>query len=141
MHFYRPKKLSQEPKKKASRQNPVKPPVIASGWKLDYDSDLDVKSQQRNPQGPLTSVLTRRVPDGKVRRSALLSGDLFIELKVYNVDDIKTIAPLDRWEKALVNLKLQVDSDSHEIKEITKLLKKCKERFVGDAVFYAEKRK
>jgi hypothetical protein len=73
-----------------------------------------------------------------VRRTSQLSGDLFLELKLYNVNDIKSVPPKDRWEKALVNLKIQLDSNSPGVFNINKALKLCNEHFTEEGVFYRD---
>ncbi|XP_063835974.1 uncharacterized protein LOC135085149 [Ostrinia nubilalis] len=78
-----------------------------SGWKLDLDDDADVESSRaRSQPGRLQSVLTRRVADGVLRRTASLPGDLFVELRLYNADEIRAVQPKDGWEKANLLLEL-----------------------------------
>lgn len=110
----------------------------ASGWIIDSDSEDETfrqRAEHKSGAAGLQSTLIRSVPGGKVRRVSQLPGDLFLELKLYNVADIKTIAAKDRWEKALVNLKIQVDSNSPEVSIINKALKLCREHFIEEGVF------
>ncbi|XP_073950571.1 uncharacterized protein isoform X2 [Choristoneura fumiferana] len=108
----------------------------SSGWVICSDSeDESFCAEQKSV---LQSTLIRQVPGGKVRRTSQLSGDLFVELKLYNVADIKSIDPKDRWEKALVNLKIQIDSNSPVVSNINETLKLCREYFIKDGVFYRD---
>lgn len=107
----------------------------SSGFALDSDSDFFCA--EKHSAGP-RSVLTRQVPGGKVCRYGQLSGELFVDLKLYNVADIASITSKDRWEKALVCLKIQVDPNSPEVSYIKKVLKICKEHFTDEGTFYRE---
>lgn len=109
---------------------------VSSGWALDDDSE-DNFCIEKHSAG-LWSLLKRQVPGGKVCRYGQLSGDLYIDLKLYNVADIASIALKDRWEKALINLKIQVDSNSPEVSHIKQVLKICKEHFTEEGKFYRE---
>jgi hypothetical protein len=108
----------------------------SSGWALDDDSDNDFCAEKHG--AGLRSVLRRKVPGGSVYRYGQLSGDLYLDLKLYNVADIASIASKGRWEKALVNLKIQVDSNSPEVSHIKNVLKICKEHFTEEGTFYRE---
>lgn len=88
----------------------------------------------------LTSALTRRVADGVLRRTAQLPGDLFVELRLYNTNDIRGLDPKVRWEKALVALKYQLSADSQEVVQLHKFLKNCKDKFTDEGTFYADKK-
>lgn len=124
----------------AKNQSVSKPKSIAKNTRI-WESTEDVKGQRRAESNKeLSSVLTRRVPGGRVRRIASLTGDMFLELKLYNVDDIKNVSALDRWEKALISLKFQVDSDSPILDNVNKVLKRCKEEFSAEGTFYADKK-
>lgn len=126
------------------RKKPKAPAAnaVASAWSvLTSDSEEEGAIRRAANSTPLTSVLTRRVPDGVVRRLQNLRGDHFIELKLYKVEDINKVAPLDRWEKAIVNLKLQIDGNAAEVTLINKFLKLCKERFTAEGTFYSDKKR
>lgn len=75
-----------------------------------------------------------------MRRTASLTGDLFIELKLYNVTDIQSVPSLARWEKALVNFKCRVDSNSDIVDGINKILKLCKDDFTEEGTFIPDKK-
>lgn len=109
---------------------------VSSGWAFDNESDDNFCAEKQ--AAGLRSVLQRRVPGGKVCRYGQLSGDLFVDLKLYNVADISSIAPINRWEKALVSLKIQVDSNSPEVSYIKNALKICKKHFTEEGTFYHE---
>lgn len=125
--------------KTAPKRKPRQPRSAKSGWSLFSDSEDEVEHPHRTTESVLPSVLTRRVPDGTVRRTAQLHGDLYIELKLYNTKDIKNVDPLKRWEKALVNLKFQTNNNSSETESITKFIKLCREHFPTDGTFFSNK--
>lgn len=117
-------------------------PESKPGWFSNWGDEEDVEAQRRaSTANALTSVLTRRVPGGYVRRAASLPGDLFIELKLFNVDDIQNVSSQTRWEKALINFKYRVDSNSAVVDGINKILKLCKEDFTEEATFFPDKSK
>lgn len=108
-----------------------------ANWRL-FDSDSEEESAARPPQ-QLRSSYTKRVADGVVRRSAVLEGGLYLDLKLYQVDDIKNIHPLKRHEKAVLALRFQADPDSPELTALQQLLQRCKRRFEEDGYFIADK--
>ncbi|XP_063837195.1 uncharacterized protein LOC135086390 [Ostrinia nubilalis] len=107
----------------------------ASGWKLDLDDDADVESSRaRSQPGRLQSVLTRRVADGVLRRTASLPGDLFVELRLYNADEIRAVQPKDRWEKAVLSLKYQSSSNAEHLDLLRQFVTRAREAFEEDGM-------
>lgn len=97
--------------------------------------------QRKRPIEKLTSSLTRRVADGTLRQVAELSGEFFVELKIYNTADICDVDPRQRWEKAVATLRMQLTPDSPEWDITKKLFAKGKNKFEEEATFYADKNK
>lgn len=112
-----------------------------SGWELDSESDENDNVTRKPATPTLQSVLTRRVADGVLRRTANLTGDVFIEIKVYNSNDILTVPPKDRWERALISLKYQGKSDCLELNQLKQVLNLCKRQFKNEGTFFADKKK
>lgn len=122
-----------EAKRKAPRQHKAK----RSSWRV-FDSDSEEEGTARPPQ-QLRSSYSKRVADGVVRRTAQLEGGLFLDLKLYQVDDIKNVHPLKRHEKAVLALKFRGEPDSPELAALQQLLQRCKAKFVEDGYFYGDK--
>lgn len=103
---------------------------------LSEDEELPTASPQ---QGCLSSSLTNKVANGAVRRVADIEGDYFVELRVYHSRDA-TVRNEDRWKKALLALKLQIDGDSVEWQHLQQFTKAAKRKFRdAEAKFYSDK--
>lgn len=106
-------------------------------WRaLDSESEDDVICKE--PQ--LRSSYSKRVADGVVRRSVQLEGDLYLDLKLYQVADIKDVDPRKRYEKAVLALKYQANFDSPQLGLLRQLLKHCKSSFTEEGFFFADKK-
>ncbi|XP_063830909.1 uncharacterized protein LOC135080155 [Ostrinia nubilalis] len=113
----------------------------ADGWELELDDEEDVEaSRARAAPGRLQSVLTRRVADGNLRSTASLPGDLFVELRLYNAKDIRSVAPKDRWEKSVLALKYQTDSDAEEVNLLRQFIKRARAEFVEEGTFFPNRK-
>ncbi|RVE42695.1 hypothetical protein evm_012662 [Chilo suppressalis] len=143
-----PKRTIQAVKKAPKRKAVERPSVEkrtrpAAGWKLDFDDEAEEieASRVRKPANRFQSVLTRRVADGCLRRTASLPGDLFVELRLYNTKDIKCVDPKDRWQRAVLSLKYQTDSEADELELLRQFIKRARREFVEDGTFFADKNK
>ncbi|XP_047997338.1 uncharacterized protein LOC125234959 [Leguminivora glycinivorella] len=134
--------LDEEDKTKSTTTKSKKEtPDCKPGWFSNWGDEGHVEAQRRaSAANSLSSVLIRRVPGGYVRRTASLTGDLFIDLKLYNVVDIQNVPSEARWEKALVNFKYRVDSVSDIVDGINKILKRCKDDFTDEGTFFPDKK-
>ncbi|XP_047983972.1 uncharacterized protein LOC125224598 [Leguminivora glycinivorella] len=134
--------LDEEDKTKSTTTKSKKEtPDCKPGWFSNWGDEGHVEAQRRaSAANSLSSVLIRRVPGGYVRRTASLTGDLFIDLKLYNVVDIQNVPSEARWEKALVNFKYRVDSVSDIVDRINKILKRCKDDFTDEGTFFPDKK-
>lgn len=74
-----------------------------------------------------------------MRRSGYLPGELYLDLKIYQVADIKNVHPLKRWEKAVLALKLQGDHESPEFAALRQLLKRSKLKFPEEGMFFNDR--
>lgn len=116
-------------------------PECKPGWFSNWGDEEDIEAQRlASTTNSLTSVLIRRVPGGSVRRTASFTGDLFIDLKLYNIEDIQSVPSEARWQKALINLKYRVDSNSDIVDGINKILKVCKDGFTEEGTFFPDKK-
>lgn len=105
-----------------------------------FDSESEDEALAKQPQ-QLASSYSKRVADGVVRRTAKLEGGLYLDLKLYQVEDILHVHPLKRHEKAVLALRLQADHDSPELTALQDLLRRCKKRFTEDGLFFKDNNK
>lgn len=83
----------------------------------------------------LKSVLWRRVAGGLLKRSEDLEGNLFVELRVYNKADIINVKAHQRYWKAAVNLRYQVDDSAPELDALHTFIKLAKAKFTHEGTF------
>jgi hypothetical protein len=101
------------------------------------------KSLAQNYSEPdqLGSSITQRVADGMTRRAVDLEGAFFLELRVYNTDDIRSELAVEKWKKALLAVKAQIDTDSLQWEYLQKLTKHLKTLFDDADVKYFHNKK
>lgn len=89
---------------------------------------------------PLDSSLTSKVANGCVRRSASLSGAYYVEVRAYTTSDALKTPPLDRYKKALLTAKVQLNTGTAEWHDLQKLMRSIKKLFEDrEPVFYSNK--
>lgn len=135
-HRRKPQKEVKPPAKRKVQQSAAAKKTEES-WRA-FDSESEDETICKEAQ--LKSSYSKRVADGVVRRSIQLEGDLYLDLKLYQVADIKKIDPRKRYEKAVLALKFQADFDSPELGVLRQLLKSCKRSFTEEGVFFADKK-
>ncbi|KAL4710107.1 hypothetical protein ACJJTC_016509 [Scirpophaga incertulas] len=115
----------------------------AAGWNLNLGDEAEEieASRARKPGNVLQSVLTRRVADGCLRRTAKLSGDLFVELRLYNTKEIKCVEPRDRWQQSVLSLKYQTDSGADELDFLRQFIQRARGKFLKEGTFFVDKKK
>lgn len=88
----------------------------------------------------LGSSLTTKVANGVVRRAADFQGAYYVEVRVYSTSDALKSPPEQRYKKALVTLKAQLNTESREWRDLQKFMKNTKLLF-GDTepMFYSNK--
>ncbi|KAI8428758.1 hypothetical protein MSG28_007439 [Choristoneura fumiferana] len=92
-------------------------------------------------QDQLGSSITQRVADGITRRAVDLEGAFFLELRVYNTDDIRSELKEEKWKKALLAVKAQIDTDTPQWEYLQKLSKHLKTLFDDADVKYFHNKK
>lgn len=132
---------SREPKQKksdpsSSRSIVPKPSKFQLCNLFGDDEDAAVIAEAKN--NALKSVLWRRVANGLLKRSEDLEGNLFVELRVYNKADIIDVDPRQRYWKAAVNLRYQVDESEPELQALQKFIKLAKTKFTHEGTFCME---
>lgn len=59
---------------------------------------------------PLNSYFTRRIANGISRQSDdRKTGKYYVELKIYNVEEIERVSPINRWRHAILTVKNRTD--------------------------------
>lgn len=136
---------NREPKKKSSKAAAAPSSRTAAGpsntFKRtceDLFGDEDAEAISKAKSRSLPSVLWRRVAGGLLKRTEDLDGDLFVEVRVYKKADIEHLEPRERYWKATVNLRYQVDEGEPEVEQLFKFLKLAKAKFVHEGSFSVE---
>lgn len=113
------------------------------GLLSDEDETLAVENSQRrgsaaHPQ--LDSSLTTKVANGSVRRAAPLDGAYYVEVRVYSTSDALKTLPAERYKKALLTAKVQLNTGTSEWHDLQKFMKSLKKLFEDrEPVFYSNK--
>lgn len=133
-------------KKIVEKQQP--PPSDKKYHLLSSDSEDEKDAQRAAYQASLRkktlrSHITRRVADGVLRREGELSGDTYIELRVYNTKDILGVSGWkERLEKASLALQYQADAEASEIIHLKSFIKVVKEKLsVQEGKFFGNTKK
>lgn len=88
----------------------------------------------------LPSVLTSRVANGSVIRRKLITGEFYVEVKLYKTSDAISTQPQDRWQKALNSVKIQINPGGGEWKQLQGFFKAVRNELDDtESVFYAKK--
>lgn len=97
-------------------------------------------AEQQETSVVLPSVLNSRVANGSVIRRKYIDGEFYVEVKVYKTSDAISTRPEDRWQKALNSLKIQMNPNGDEWKQLQGFFKAVR-NVLDDAesVFYANK--
>lgn len=101
------------------------------------DDELDHRIGKKI--APIYSYVTRRLANGFSRQiNEEKTGSFYIELKIYNSDEIERVPPINRWRHSVLTIKNKTDSDTESwkhlntfIKETRKEFKKCAPTFIN----------
>ncbi|XP_049704256.2 uncharacterized protein LOC126056173 [Helicoverpa armigera] len=136
-----------QPKKKASKRKTsgsgTTPSESTSSKYKHHSSDLfGLENGELLPAtscGDLGSSLVSRVANGKVRRTADLTGDFYVEVKVYHKAEAASTPREDRWKKASVALKVQINRDSSPWEALQIFMRRTHELFDNsELIFYSD---
>lgn len=106
----------------------------------DEENAAIENSQHRRGGQKLDSSLTSKVANGVVRRVNQLNGAYYTEVRVYNTRDASKTPPEERYKKALVTLKVQLNPNTSEWRDLQKFMKNIKLLFDNqEPVFYSNK--
>ncbi|XP_026744756.1 uncharacterized protein LOC113506097 [Trichoplusia ni] len=125
---------------------PISPPARVTANELFGNEDSDknecVKSSTKTGNvPPIHSYFTKRQAKGYSRQiSETKEGKYYeyVEVKIYDVEEIKKIMPMNRWRYAITSIKTKLDEDKeswHHIKEFIlatqKDFKNCPLSYLG----------
>lgn len=85
----------------------------------------------------LYSYLQRRLPNGYAKQTndAKL-GSHYVEVKVWNSDDIEKVAPTNRWRHLIISLKNRSDTDTEAWRLLSQYLSAVRKEFKDCPVSY-----
>lgn len=95
------------------------------------DSDEDAVNVQPGKKNlPLCSYFSKRISHGVSRQSDQnKAGTHYVELKVYNCDEIKHIQPMNRWRHSIITVKNRTDDNTEAWKHLTEFIKATRREF------------
>lgn len=98
--------------------------------------DSDVELEEVSPGKSLSSYFVNRVANGCERRTASTNGDYYIDCKVYKTDDARTTDSLELWQKAVVRIKFQTNTDSSQWRKLQEFVRSADILFPDKPRFY-----
>ncbi|XP_028161966.1 uncharacterized protein LOC114353964 [Ostrinia furnacalis] len=121
---------------------PTKSSTDLFGLLSDEDESVAIENSQRLKVGrqQLDSSLTSKVANGVVRRTVPLEGAYYVEVRVYNTRDALKTPPADRYKKTLHTLKVQLNTETSQWRDLQKFMKTAKKLFEDrEPIFYNNK--
>lgn len=101
---------------------------------MESDIEEEVAKQQTSRYTKrLDSTLSSRVASGQVLRRAALRGEYYVEVRVYTTKEAQAAKPEERYKKALVTLKAQLDPEHPEFELLQNFLRNAKNNLFQDA--------
>lgn len=89
------------------------------GEDSDEVSKTSTTSVRNGTVPPLYSYFTKRDVKGFTRQiSETKQGKYYVELKIYNTEEIKKIMPINRWRYAITTIKTKIDTDKESWQHI-----------------------
>lgn len=126
---------SKKPKTKIS---PISPPARLTAQDLfGNDSEEEVNpapssSKTGKPLPPLYSYFTKRESKGYTRRiNETLRGKYYVELKIYDAEEIRKIQPINRWRYAITTVKTSLDDDKEAWRHIKGFVRESQKGFLN----------
>lgn len=150
----KPKRKTEERKKKRERSiksseestsakkskqvvSPVTPSARVTASELfgeDSDNEESVTPTQRPHKTgnipPLYSYFTRRMAKGYSRQiSETKEGKYYVEVKIYNTEEIKKVMPINRWRSAITTIKTKLDENKESWPHLKEFVKATQNDF------------
>lgn len=96
----------------------------------DSDDELMVASKPGKKSQPISSYFNKRVATGVSRQTdQTKTGTHFIELKVYNCDEIRNVQPMNRWRHAIITIKNQTNENTKAWEHLSQFIKETRREF------------
>lgn len=97
-------------------------------------------AQHSESPSQLSSVLNTRVANGIVSHRKAVDGEFYVEVKVYRTSDAASTRPEERWRKALTSLKIQMNPDGDEWRQLQVFFKTIRKSMNDvEPVFFGNK--
>lgn len=120
-----------------SKKKPAPAPVVTED---PFGLETATWQAPATATGDLASSLLIRVANGKVRRTATLTGPYYVEVKVYDTSEAASSRPDERWKKTLVSLKAQLKTDSSQWDKLQVFMRGAHKLFEdSEPVYYSDK--
>ncbi|KAL4702263.1 hypothetical protein ACJJTC_002858 [Scirpophaga incertulas] len=116
---------------------PIKPPARITAQDL-FNSGSEEEDSVAQPSSskpgklvpPIYSYLTRRESKGYSRRTMeKQQGKYYVEVKIYDTEEIKKIQPINRWRYAITTVKTKLNEDSRSWQHIKEFIREANKDF------------
>lgn len=99
---------------------------------FDSDDGRIATTQPGKKPAAICSYFTKRLPHGLSRQIDMeKSGSHYIDLKIYNCDDIRTVQPMNRWRHAIITIKNKTGTESEAWTHLTNFIAATRKEFKG----------
>lgn len=138
----KPSEESSSAKKSKTMISPVTPPARVTATELfgeDSDNEESITPAHRPHKTgnipPLYSYFTRRMAKGYSRQiSETKEGKYYVEVKIYNTEEIKKIMPINRWRSAITTIKTKLDDNKESWVHLKEFVKATQNDFKNCAI-------
>lgn len=128
--------VSAAKKSKKVKINPLEnPPMKITAQDLfgsdsEHEEEGTVSKPGNEPPRQLYSYFTRRVANGYARQlSETKRGSYYVELKIYNTQEVEKIAPVNRWRHSVLTIKTKASDDSECWPHVKEFVAACRRDF------------
>lgn len=121
------------PKKRKTVINPITPVMKAATAELfgsESDEEEEGCSTGSTKGTPIYSYVTRKLANGISRQTDdNKTGTHYVELKVYSCNEIKNVAPINRWRHSIITIKNRTNVNSEAWAHLTDYIKTTRKEF------------
>ncbi|PZC86441.1 hypothetical protein B5X24_HaOG209160 [Helicoverpa armigera] len=94
------------------------------------DDELDRGTADGKKIAPIYSYITRRLANGFSRQiDEAKTGGYYVELKIYNTDEIERVPPVNRWRHSVITIKNKTNTDTESWKLLNAFIKETRKEF------------
>lgn len=94
----------------------------------DSDDGACGSSGMQPPRLPC--YITRRVANGYARQyNDKKKGTYYIDLKIYDSNEVEKITPMNRWRQAIISIKTRADNTSEAWRHLSKYVKETRAEY------------